>query len=81
MKPKLTTYPDEPRYIQRNSAGKVIGHYANPHPYAQEAVAYDHPEILEWDAKRRDRKGPYSIHQLMERIAVLEANLETLKGK
>jgi len=71
------------RYLQRDPDGKVIGHYAHPHDYAQEAVADDHPEILAWHAKRvadkaayMARKADLSPEKLLARIAELEAKLK-----
>lgn len=71
--------PLEPRYLQRDDNGKVIGHYANPQPYAQEQVPGDHPEILKWNERRKaDRKR---ASPAMQRIEQLEAKIEALSKK
>lgn len=62
------------RYIQRNDEGKCVGHYANPQPYAQELVADNHPDIVEWNERRVIRK-PDKTAALEARIAELEKKL------
>lgn len=65
----------ELRYIQRDADGKLIGHFANPQPYATEAVPEDHPDILAWSEKwRKLRGGTYG--ELLARIEALEAKLK-----
>ena len=46
------------RYVQRDEHGVVIGHYANPQPFAQEPVADDHPDIEAFKQWRRDLAKP-----------------------
>jgi hypothetical protein len=41
------------RYVQRDKSGKVIGHYSNPQDYAQECVPDDHPDIADYNARRK----------------------------
>lgn len=48
----------EPRFVQRDKSGKVIGHYANPHDYATECVPEDHPDILDYKARVEELKHP-----------------------
>lgn len=44
------------RFVQRDSDGKLIGHYANPQPgYAEEELPDDHPDILAWQAARKPK--------------------------
>lgn len=76
----------EKRYIQRDETGKVCGHFAHPHSYAQEEVDEDHPDIAAWDAARREYQkmgyGSQSTPRLRaaeERVKVLEANVEVLR--
>ena len=64
------------RYIQRDTTGKILGHFAHPHSYASECVRDDHPDIVAWDAARERSKGP-TIHQ---RIAHIEAVLGIKHG-
>lgn len=74
---------NEPRYIQRNPAtGEVLGHFAHPHPYAQEQVPEDHADIRAWNAKRRaektanmERKARQDPELMLARIEALEALL------
>lgn len=58
------------RYIHRDKAGVVQGHYANPQPYTDtvagpkgkpvpKAYADDDPEILAWQQKRKDLVKAY----------------------
>lgn len=70
----------EPRYLQRDETGKVVGHYAHPHPYAQEEVPEDHPEVLAWRARIEaakaaylERKARLDPEKLLARIEALEA--------
>lgn len=70
------------RFLQRDESGKLVGHYANPQPYAQEAVADDHPDIVAWNtARKKDqadylaRKARLDPEKLLERIEELEARL------
>jgi hypothetical protein len=68
------------RYVQRDGKGRLIGHFANPQPYAQERVADDHPDIVAWDAGRA-WTGPSASEReatLMARIEALEAKLAKL---
>jgi hypothetical protein len=45
------------RFVQRDPASnKIIGHFANPQPYAQEELADDHPDILAYKAEREAAK-------------------------
>jgi hypothetical protein len=74
------------RYIQRNERGEVVGHFAHPHPYAQEAVADDHPDILAWAARIQASKADYmrvkavaNPEALLARVAALEAEVKDLK--
>lgn len=67
------------RYIQRDLDGKVVGHYAHPHPYATEEAAPNHPDIVAWQAKRDAdkaahiaRRAEMSPDKLLARIAALE---------
>jgi hypothetical protein len=62
------------RYVQRDKDGKLIGHFAHPHPYAKERVAPDHPDIVAWDAARKVR-GP----SMGERFAAFEARIAALE--
>lgn len=73
----------ERRYIQRNAAGEVIGHYSHPHEYAKEEAPEDHPDILAWRAKiaaaktaYMQRKADLDPEKLLARIAALEAKLK-----
>lgn len=77
----------EPRYVQRDEDGNVIGHFANEQPYAKECVPPDHPDILAWEAKRATaqaeylrRKAELSPERLLARIAALEAKLNEGKS-
>lgn len=46
------------RYLQRDKTGAVIGHYANPHDYAMELVADDHPDLLAYKEHVAALKNP-----------------------
>lgn len=77
----------EPRYVQRDEDGNVIGHFANEQPYAKERVPPDHPDILAWNVKRKaaqaehmKRKAELSPERLLARIAALEAKLNEGKS-
>jgi hypothetical protein len=65
------------RYVQRDASGALIGHYANPQPYAQEAVADDHPDVLAWQAAREAARGP----TMAERLAALEERIAKLEAR
>ncbi len=64
------------RYIQRDDSGKVIGHFANPQPYAQELVEDDHPGIVAFNTAceaARKRATPMEL-----RLRAIEAKLDAL---
>lgn len=63
------------RYLQRDMDGNVIGHFANPQPYAQEEVPFDHPDILAWKANIQKQAEAASFAALAARIAALESKL------
>lgn len=69
------------RYIQRDEAGTVIGHYAHQHPYAQEEVADDHPEVLAWSAriKAAQQKSFDERAGLLATVRRMKQDLERLK--
>lgn len=52
------------RWAQRDGALNVIGHYANPQSYAQEALADDHPDILAFTAAKTP--PPPTLKQLFK---------------
>jgi hypothetical protein len=74
------------RYLQRDAAGKLVGHYANPQttrdgvPYTEpEPVPDDHPDIVAWDAERKAaEQEAVRTSDVVGRMTVLEAeNAET----
>jgi hypothetical protein len=65
------------RYVHRDASGAVLGHYANPQPYAQEAVADDHPDLLAWREAREAARGP----TMAERLAALEERIAKLEAR
>lgn len=77
----------DPRYVQRDKDGNVVGHFANPQPYAQEQVAADHPDILAWYARIAAAKTAYMEQKaaldpqaMMDRIVALESEVVRLKS-
>lgn len=66
------------RYVQRNKAGILVGHYANEQSYAKERVADDHPDIMAWEEKAK-LKGAGPDKSLSERISALEAEIAKLR--
>jgi hypothetical protein len=47
------------RYIERcPNTNKVLGHFANPQTYATECVPDDHPDILDYMARRDHQRDP-----------------------
>jgi hypothetical protein len=78
-KPKATPPVGRPpRFVQRDRDGNIIGHFANPQPYAQEVVPDNHPDIAAWQAAREAMLRPakkIDIAALEARIAQLEEQL------
>ncbi len=78
----------EVRYVQRDpQTGKITGHFANPHPYAQEALDKDHPDIVDWYNKIAIFKSEYLARKvrldpekLLAKIEELEREIAKLKG-
>lgn len=80
------------RYVQRDRAGKICAHFANPQPYAAEALEDGHPDLVAWNEQRaaarklaREREG-YAvtlarIATLERQVAALAAELQALKGR
>jgi glutathione S-transferase len=66
------------RFIQRDSDGKIVGHFANEQSYATEAVEDDHPEIVAWYDEREARRKAAISPEI--RIAALEAEVIRLRG-
>lgn len=78
----------EPRYIQRDKDGVVIGHYANAQPYAEEMVPEDHPDILAWYTKLDADREAYLLLKataspdiLLAKITELERQNQTLAAE
>jgi len=77
------------RYVQRGRDGALIGHFANLQPgYAEEEVADDHPDILEWQAARaafrladHNSSSNERLRAVEARLSVLEANFEVLRAR
>lgn len=69
----------EIRYVQRDENGVLIGHYANPQPYATEEAPADHPDIVAFNAARAAAaSSPPRIAELESRISQLEALIQSL---
>lgn len=71
----------EPRYIQRDEAGNLIGHFANPQPYAQELADEDHPDILAWKDRHRKANEEYLRLKALMNPEKLLARIEALERK
>lgn len=67
------------RYIQRDENGNIVGHYANPQPYAMEEVQDDHPDIAAWQLKKEQTVN--TISPLEQRLLDLESKLKLLSGE
>lgn len=67
------------RYVHRDENGQIVGHYANPQPYATEAVPDDDAEVAAWEAARAAVvvTDP-SVGELQAQLAVLQAQLAAL---
>ena len=75
------SYPDEPRYLQRDVSGNVVGHFSHPHPYAQERVAVDHPDVVAWNTQHHLRHRMTPLALLLQRIASLEDQVAILSRR
>jgi hypothetical protein len=63
------------RFVQRDEAGLIVGHYANLQPgYAEEEIADDHPDFVTWVARhlRWPAEGQ-AIGEVLYRRAAFEA--------
>ena len=70
------------RYLQRDTTGTVLGHYANPQPgYAEEEVPDDHPDLQAWEAKRAADMTRVRPHPLEQEVADLKAQVAALLAK
>lgn len=69
------------RYVQRDGNGEIIGHFANPQPYATEAVEDNDEEVAAWEAARAAAaaEGP-TVAELQAQIAAMQAALDALTG-
>jgi len=77
------------RFVQRDVDGKLTGHYANAQPgIAEEEVADDHPDILDWQAERRayrladhNSQSNERLRVAEERLRQTEQNIEVIRGQ
>jgi uncharacterized protein YceH (UPF0502 family) len=74
------------RYLQRDQAGKVVGHFACEQTYATELVPDDHPDLVAWEAAReearrqaREQSPSKTIPRLEQRVAQLEQRVADLE--
>lgn len=65
------------RYVQRDAAGNVVGHFANPQSYAREAVPDDHPDLATWQ-RQREALRPKPEDALSVRVPALEKRVREL---
>lgn len=68
------------RYVQRNEAGEICGHFANPQTYAEEEMADDAPELVAFDQRMEALLSPASLaDQIIENTSEL-AKLKAALG-
>lgn len=80
------------RYLQRDQAGKVVGHFANLQTrrdgqvYADELVSDDHPDLVAWEAAReearrlaREQSPSKTIPRLEQLVAALAKQVADLE--
>jgi hypothetical protein len=46
------------RFVQRDHTGAVVGHFANPQPFATECLYDDHPDIEAYKRAKERQKNP-----------------------
>jgi len=46
------------RFVQRDQTGKVVGHFANPQPFATECLDDTHPDIEAYKIAKELQKNP-----------------------
>lgn len=75
----------EIRWIDRDSQGRICGHYACKQREGQESLPADAPEILARDAAIKAEmdaamaEQPASVKELGDRITALEARIAKLE--
>lgn len=75
------------RWIQRDAAGAMIGHFANEQPYAKEEAPDDHPDILAAKAARdayrladHNTSSNERLRTAEARLGLTETNLEVIRS-
>lgn len=79
----------EMRFVQRDEAGTIVGHYACEQTYATEMVPGDHPDIVEWNHRRelareealRDLPWKRLERELLAQIQALEMRIAALEKR
>lgn len=69
----------ELRYVERDARGKVIGHFANEQSYAREALLDDHPDLLDFQARRDLARTEAEKRSLSKVVPALEARVKALE--
>jgi hypothetical protein len=71
------------RWVQRDESGKVIGHFANPQPYAREELPDDHPDLKHYRDERQrledEGRRESSIPAILARLSALEQRVVELE--
>lgn len=67
------------RYVQRDTNGKITGHFACQQSYALEELRDDHPEIVDFDTERR--RASKEAVSTEERFRKIEIELERVSKK
>ena len=70
------------RFVHRRNDGHVLGHYANPQPYAMEEVEENHPDLVEFrDRNPKTRREKLAKREAEGTIEDRIAKLEEIVGK